>query len=83
MKHWLVKLILYLGEYEKTSHNVVDADDEYAAWKLALEGECHNDCHMDEDGGSCWDGTEFRYVVYEATELTEQDNATLRRLRIY
>lgn len=84
MRQWLVILDLQLGAYEKMSYNVVTAEDEEDAWALALEGECHNECRMDEDGsGACWDGTEFRYTVYESTELNEDDYDTLKRLRIY
>ena len=61
--HYIVNLRLILGEYEKSSMHVVDANTATEASQLALANECNQNCHMEPDGESCWDGSDFVYRV--------------------
>ena len=49
-KFWLVKLRLFLGEYEKTTKHLVEADDNEAAIVQAYRDESHRD-----DAGEDWE----------------------------
>lgn len=63
MQHYLVRLSLLMDEYDKHTVDVVLAASAKDAMRDALMGECHNECDMQADGRSCYDGGEFFYKV--------------------
>lgn len=81
MKSYIVTLRLHLGEYLKSSNHVVVAEDPESAKKAALEAECHNECRMEPDGVSCWDGSEFFYRAVSCREVPAGMAALFENLR--
>ena len=72
MKHYLVVMTVFIGEYEKTARSLVAASDEDEGEKLGIEGEIH--CSYDElvdDNGDYYDG-EFGYRIYSVREVPEE-----------
>jgi hypothetical protein len=78
-KHWLVKLTLHIGEYEKTAIHVVTASTEEQAMQNAIVAECHGDPDYEEypDKLGCWDVGEFVYVPFYCRELSSQEYTIL------
>jgi hypothetical protein len=78
MKSYLVKLQLQIGEYEKSSTTVVDADNENDAGVMAQVLECHGNEHWENE--TVYDlGGEFAYRVRSVTELTPTDAKILKK----
>jgi hypothetical protein len=78
MNHYLVKLTLFLGEYEKTAVHLVQAKNTVTAGRKALLGECHNDPkRSDWAGDSQVDDDCFAYRVNTVTKVTAEHAAVL------
>ncbi len=73
MKNYIVTLNLILGEYEKISRILVEAEDKERAGIAALKAESHdNEDGFDEDG-YWWDcGWGYVYKVYWVEEVEDQ-----------
>ena len=78
--NYLVRLKLQIGEYEKGSDMIINADNEQDAGKMAMALECHGNAHWGEDEHCVYDlGGEFAYKVKGTQELTEDDFQVLKR----
>jgi hypothetical protein len=78
--NYLVRLKLQIGEYEKGSDMIINADNEEQAGQMAMALECHGNAHWGEHSGIVYDlGGEFAYSVKGTQELTEDDFQVLKR----
>jgi len=78
MNPYLVTLKLQIGEYEKVSISVVDADNDHDAGVMAQVLECHGNEHWENE--TVYDlGGEFAYRVRSVTELTPPDADILKK----
>lgn len=75
---YLVKLKLTIGEIEKKSLHLVEANDETAAEKAAIEREAHSDLDWDGEGAYDMDG-EMHYRALWVKSVDPVDVATLKR----
>lgn len=82
-KSWLVKLRLFLGDYEKTSKHLVEAETEDEAIMQAYRDESHCD-----DAGEDWQSMEdsweddnggMAYIAIGCVEVPWDDAVTLRK----
>lgn len=76
---FFVRLRLYIGEYEKSSKQVLFAEDFEKAAIIAMENECHGTPEFEEGGGACMDMGEMRYRIDSICNLEEKDAEVLRR----
>ncbi len=81
-KHYVITLNLVLGEYEKTTHDLISSDNENTAGTQALIQECHDEPDFDlfPDKQSCWDCGEMLYQVGRVTELNQEDYESFKRI---
>lgn len=77
MKHYLVKLTVYIGEYEKTTHSLVSAENEDSAETLAMVNECHTTPRFED--GRCHDGWDFIYESWSVMEVSDEDYEVLKK----
>ena len=72
---YLVRLRLHIGQYEKHTYDVVDAENEKEAGIEALTNECHCEPDFDEfpDKDACWDCGEMVYRVMHTLPITDSD----------
>lgn len=79
---YLVTLRLYIGEYEKYTTQIIEAENEKEAGTAALIGECHGEPDFDEfpDKDGVWDMYEMVYKVYKVKELTDHQYEILNEL---
>ena len=76
MKYYIVKLNILLGEYEKSSIHLVNAENDTSAILKALQGESHHDDAGDVDG--TWMDGDMNYKVSSAHVVDTADVATLK-----
>lgn len=80
MSYYLVKLTLFLGEYEKTAIHLMQARNTVTAGKKALRGECNNaPKRSDWAGSSQVDDDYFAYRVNTVTKVTAEHAAILAK----
>lgn len=81
MKHFVVRLELQLGNYEKSTVQIVAADSKTEAEIKALRGESHNDIdrHWDEDSTECWKDDGWTYSVRSCIEITPVELVVLKK----
>ena len=80
---YLVKLNLQVGEYEKSSVHLVEAEFPIQATKIALEGECHNDIgdgaeYLNSDQVEDAHG-EMIYTLHSVKKVDSWDVPSLRK----
>ena len=84
-KTYLVDVKLNIGEYEKSSRHLVDAENENKALEFALLGECHNNLGegsewTDDDKDQIEDDFGgMIYSAYSVKEISEEDAETLKK----
>ena len=79
-KHYLVKLKLQIGEYEKGSDMIITADNEVEAGQMAMGLECHGNAHWGDNRNSVYDlGGEFAYSVRSTQEITNGECVLLSK----
>ena len=81
MKHYIVKIDIRIGEYEKGNKYFIMADDEYLAGHMALYLEAHNPdtLEWEADCNSVTDMFgEMIYTVHSAKLVRKEDVAILR-----
>jgi hypothetical protein len=79
-KHYLVKLKLQIGGYEKISDMIITADNEEQAGQMAMALECHGNAHWGNNRNSVYDlGGEFAYSVRSTQELTDGECVLLSK----
>lgn len=78
MSYYFVEVTVKVDCYEKISLNLVNAKDESAAKKIALENECHDidSClfypdYVEEDG--------MFYSIGKCTPVSDEDAIVLRK----
>ena len=77
--YYLVKLSLFLGEYEKHTSHVIKAANEEAAGLQALKNESHNtDAAYTGDACDLWSDGDLCYQVDSTRELTAIEADVLR-----
>ena len=81
MKHYIVKLTLIMGDIEKGTIQLVNAETREEAGTHALKMECHEDPDFSEfpDLQSCWDMGENIYKVYSCQQLDQNEYEVLKR----
>lgn len=77
-KKYLVKLRLILGEYEKHTTHLIEAEDGEQASEQALADESHNDDAGYQDDGHWWDDG-YVYRVDDCVEVPWDDAVVLRK----
>lgn len=80
-KYWLVKLRMVIGEYEKTSKHLVEAETAEEAGNTAFSYEQHCDSAEWDDDLEAFmdDGGGMSYRVSSCTEVPWDDAVTLRK----
>ena len=78
MGHYIVKLHIQAGEYEKASTKLIEAPDANKAGVIAIEGEAHRKLEWDEYGAYDCAG-DFYYRVKYTMEVAPKDVKTLCR----
>ena len=81
-RHFFVKLKLIIGEFEKSSVDLVTVESEEDVERAALLGEAHHD--IDDgayfgDGGLYDDFGGMHYKVVACQEVTDQEAAVLSK----
>ena len=77
MKTFLVKLKILAGEYEKSSNQLIEAENKVAAGNEALVNECHDTPEW-TDSGVADLGWEFHYSVYSCKEIAPEHVSILK-----
>ena len=82
MPHYLVRIELQIGEYEKDTNVLVEAPDSDLAEVFALSRESHGHARLENDGGLVWWDMfgEMAYTVYRITEVGDSALGTLKGL---
>ncbi len=75
MKNYLVTLIMEIGEYEKTSFIIVEAEDEDKAGSYAIYAETHHTDTMewDEDCNGAYDDFGGMYYAVESFKFIKEE----------
>ena len=79
MNHYLVKLRLFIGMYEKHSIHAVAAETEQQAELEALQWESHGSGGFDDDG-DWWDCGEMMYRIDHVKPITLEEYTTYNKL---
>ena len=79
MKNYFVKLTLQIGECEKGTSTLVQAEDKASASKFALALECHGNSTFEGDD-LVWDmGGEMAYTIWGIEEVSDADLEVLKK----
>lgn len=77
-KHYLVRLLLRIGCYEKHSLQLIDAECQADAEQAALEGESHNfGCGAGFDDGGCWWDDDMIYEIISCRQVPDAEYKVL------
>ena len=80
MNHYLVRLSLRIGEYEKISYSIIRAKDEYQAGDYAIYCESHCVDDLDgTDGGAYDDWGGMHYSVDRCDLIRKDELKTLKK----
>lgn len=79
MNNYLIKLTIYVSQFEKQAVHLITADSEEAAELLALQHESHGD-DAGFDSAGVWCDEDMRYRVLCTQELTATQADTLKGL---
>lgn len=78
-KFWLVKLTMFLMEYEKIACHLIEADDKASAIQQAFENEQHNDSAEWIDAQGSYVDDWMSYRAESCVEVPWDDAVTLRK----
>lgn len=79
MKHYLVKVQVQAGEYQKVVTKLVEAESKNEACNIALLNECHSDNPEWHDGGIIDMGWEFYYTILSIKEVEIEHVEVLKK----
>jgi hypothetical protein len=84
MNTYLVNLDLIIGEFEKSSIQLIDAGTARMAGQRAIENECHDKPEWtDKEKDECWDCGQMVYRVHSITKIDKADANVLKRYMHY
>lgn len=80
MPHYLVKLQLHIGEYEKGTHVLVEAPDSDRAEIFALACESRGHARIENEGGLVW-WDMFGEMAYTVDRINEVSGSIVGALK--
>ena len=85
MNHYLVVLNLSIGLYEKVTHTIIQAPDEYEAGTYALYAESHDTDNIDWDSDlqSAHDLSGEMYYSVDSAELIRKDELAILKKYLF